>query len=94
MSEQKEDVFDEIAGLGKKYELLTSRFMVLIGSKPVGDKITRDSIMRELIGTDYDTMSEKTQNIIFTTLIKPDLETAVEDGLLKEIAEEEYEKAE
>lgn len=48
--------------------------------------------MKELIGEDYDEMPEGTRNMIFTTLIEPDLETAVEQGILKRTGEDQYER--
>ncbi|MDO8523408.1 MAG: hypothetical protein Q7S12_03970 [bacterium] len=89
---EKGGVFDEVTELGKKYELSTNRFMQTVSQKQSGTKVTRESIMQELIGEDYDAMPNGTKNLIFTTLIKPDLETAVDGGTLKQVSEQEYER--
>lgn len=89
--EGEKGVFDEIAELGKRYDLTTARFMRVIGEKSPGEKVTRDSIMTELIGPDYSEMPDGRKNLIFTTLIFPDLDTAVEHGSLKKISDDDTE---
>lgn len=48
--------------------------------------------MRELIGEDYEKMTAGERNSIFTTLIEPDLETAVEYHKIKKISHNIFEK--
>ena len=84
-------VFDEIAELGKQYDLTTYRVMGVIEGKTSGEKITRGSIMEELIGEDYAEMTDDKRNLIFNTLIFPDLDTAVEHGSLKKISDDDTE---
>lgn len=91
---EQHGVFDEITEIGEKYRLTTSRFMELIGRKSMGERVSRETIMRDLMGPDYDQMDEGKRNLIFTTLVEPDLEHAVELGVLKKASgKNEYERS-
>jgi hypothetical protein len=83
--EKPKNIFNDVANLGQKYELSTNRFMKLIGEKAVGEEVTREAIMKEMVGADYDSMDTGQRNTMFTMLFEPDLSTAVEMGILEEI---------
>ena len=87
-----EGVFDEIAKLGEQYGLTTHRFMEHIQSLPLGQRVSRETLMRSLIGDSYDQLDEGKRNMIWTMLVQPDLKTALEEGMLKSVEGEEYER--
>ena len=79
-----------IEEIGEKYNLSTARFMRVISEKSPGEKITIESITRDMIGEDCDTVSDGDKNLI-KTLVKPDFEQAVELNALKKISEDDDE---
>ncbi len=83
---------EEIIGYGDRYNLTTTRFMEMVEQTPPQTKLTREGVMKALIGNDYETLDGGTRNLIFTTLIQSDLETAVEIGELTQIATDEWQK--
>lgn len=89
-SEKPQGALDEIKSLGEKYELSSERFIRIVSKKPVGTVIMKEKLMKELIGDDYDAMTEPTRNMIFMTLIQPELEAAIEYGIVKETGDGEY----
>jgi hypothetical protein len=89
--ESESSIFDNIVSDGEKYHLTTNRFFEVIDQIESGKNISREDIMLELIGDDYDTLSDGKKNTIWTSLIEPDIEEAIEKGVLRRKENDSFE---
>lgn len=82
-SKQSEiSIFDENASLSEKYNLTTTHFFQVLKQLEVGRIMSKEDLMRILIGDDYDVLPDGKKNLIWSMSIEPDIDQAIETGKL------------